>query len=67
MPVEWWEEDDLTYLVFDLIDEGNSVVPSMALFVVDAGLHQLGWVRIIRPNEDATVIEATDIQSAKGV
>lgn len=50
MPVEWWQEEDRTYLVFDLISaNGQDGLPAMALFVVAGGSNSLMLARTIEP------------------
>lgn len=48
MPAEWWQEEGLTYLVFDLSDERIDAVPPMALFVTNNQMRQLVLARTIQ-------------------
>ena len=56
MPAEWWEEDDHTYLVFDLIDAGDDAVQSMALFVTNNQTSQLVLTRTVQSDSGVSTL-----------
>jgi hypothetical protein len=66
-PSEYWKEDNLTYLVFDLVADRPGDLTPLALFVVDCDQKQVLLARLITLGEDLRTVYIEDLyQSSEG-
>lgn len=61
MPSEWWREERLAFVAFDLVpDHAAAPLPPVLLFIIDLALHDVVRVRLVRPNDRADVAAITE-------
>lgn len=66
-PSESWVEDQLCYVVFDLLpSDPEALVAPLALFVVDRPTQHILLVRVVTPSSDASTAEVIDLYREHG-